>query len=470
MSQHWILVGKNGKTSPIVDEKRKQKNRQKKKQTQKRRRERARTNVIDTIPTDVLLYIFSFLPCIYGRYYHSSDDRINERFRETCMRWFRIFTDINLLVRIWPVRSLDSNIFGNQPHMITETYLNKTLVAPTTGTINQLVFTYPKTGGDVSNYGRLFLNTFRPNIWKNMRLPIWEEIDHLDHVEFLSRGETAFRHLMSIAPELNVDEYRGITELARAYDRKMVSVEFVDWCMDQSWLCKYPKGIVLLLNSEFPLDYIEKYANIPMQFDFNDYPYSRKVKIKNPRQRTVEKICNELICAFRFSLFNHTSSRRDPKYLQDALQRFYRLAPLGVIRNWFCDYLRVFTDNNKNPEECILYHIAIKNQGIHPLSGINVPTWFWKDHQEFREFTKKEEKRQREEADLKYDKKIDILREKVKQKQYESRYHYYDDDYYSDEIGDLTDSRDVLDAAARYNLYVVSSDEEEFTTKEDEYY
>lgn len=475
----WTVVGKSGKpirNQPIIN-----KIKEKKKKVQGEK-----INVVDRVPLDVLIHLFSFLPCIYGF------GEISPKIRETCVRWFRILTNINLLIRIWPVQSVYSRnpSYMNSPHLISCKYLNETLVAPTAGTASQLVFTYAsareiyderyysKTIEYEGNYyGRAFLETFKPNIWRHMRLPTSEELDNLDIHEFFNRGEIAFRYAISQISLYTMDEYQGIHSLARAFGNKAVSVEFVDWCMNQPWLFKYPSGIAEFVKYGFPLDYIERYLDIPMQCDYKERPRIRQIPIdpKKARDKTIGYIYNEL--TFRLFIYlddneHNNNERSDNKYLKDAMNRFYRLAPRKIVQTSFCDYLRHWKERkNRKPNSYqFWYEICIKNQDVHPLSDIQVPTWFWKNHKQFKEFDKRayEEKLYKEQK--RYDEKIDILRKKVLQqmeKSYNDYDHYYDYDY-DDDYGfprserhlDLTDPYDVIEAAGRRDMYLEWSDSE----------
>lgn len=269
---------------------------------------------MDSIDEDLLKLIFGYLHpanmVVFGRngYYDKSLLIAN-----TCKRWFRILMNINNHRNIWDTWNVE---------IVTSwriSLLKSTRYPPTQITMNKICITK-------DDYINAFLQCYKPDIWKNISLPTWNdlyqyknkngklELNYFFEICIDSKNSpVALLHVIDLCkkndPELLYeyslrDSYDGeygvpnynlvrnpnIGEpgfkmgakyfyyLTNLYEFGKVNADFIDSVIQ--YFDVTPEGLSSLnnnnnnyFNTPFPLELLKKYAEIPMIYRWNDHKY-----------------------------------------------------------------------------------------------------------------------------------------------------------------------------------------------------
>lgn len=229
---------------------------------------------------DILANIFKHYP-ILG----TMSIRLDRNLLNVCKRWRQLFTDINFLVRLAQIPKCCNGF------LISLTFMKITKTAPTTNTIKLLCWEFEGMSDSVfrkkitdRRLMQLFVSCYNSETWGTLPMPSHEDLATSVHRTFcdflhsLDRGEASFKHLISLYPKLpscgreNSDrdpktlkiEERLIAHVLSNYERKILSLEFVEWFLAQDFFSLCPFAIAEM-TKYLPFELVKKYANMKMQ-------------------------------------------------------------------------------------------------------------------------------------------------------------------------------------------------------------
>ncbi len=373
-----------------------------------------------TIAYDSLMKIFSYLnltDLIHG----------DNRLCYTCWRWFRILKNINQLVLLWPI---ENGTFDG--YFRTSKILKLTKFPPTLKTVSSLNWTFTNSHREwngktttvhENRLFELFSESYSVGIWKNMPLPEWEQIwkyrryaeakiNPVSTMELvLSRGNKAFSYVLNMIRENAPEECQKLKfdgkvldGVAWGYQSGRTTPKFVDWFVHQPFCTVTPCGLGKLVEANFPLEKLKKYAELSIDMDWNEYEY------KNQKLKSLEEgrklAYYEIYRAYQWRLYiteqNHGSIKTDPfplPYDSETVRGFcyfYRRCPLEKIKDAFQiaqnslsyrPYTRAVWEF-LNFIETILEHCS----DIHPIEELH--SWDWHvTKRPFQKFNRIEEDR-----------------------------------------------------------------------------
>lgn len=220
---------------------------------------------MNTIPQDVLLKIFSYLPLYeVSNSYTRSDGTYHAL---VCKRWARLMLDINIAVGVWRPAP------GFNGYMDTQYLLKFTKFIPTPETVKKLVWTH--SGND--RLMDLFLECYHPVLWKNMPQPTWEQVmastSKLSFARLLQRslfrGHHTFSYIWRLIKINNPAAIRTLHLEADALETVAVlypracPTKFVEWLVHHPCCEVTAHGLAKLVSHGYPLNLIKGYAQLP---------------------------------------------------------------------------------------------------------------------------------------------------------------------------------------------------------------
>lgn len=392
---------------------------------------------MDRLSNKILRHLFSFL-----RYEILLD---YGRIGLVCKRWFRIVCNINQMILIWPP-TRDFEGFH-----LTSLFLERTRFIPNAETAPHLVFEYlcQKSENPYAYYSsktitvvedrlvETFVKHFTVSRWQNLPRPIWQQIKkYLDDINVpyerddygysyrrrdpkeirgeqwsdllrssLWAGDHAFTYLWNMMETYEKDvsfyiHFRGdiLDRIARGFRNNHITIEFIDWFTARFTRSVTPFGLYTLVEAGVPFENIQKYAELPIKYDWNGWDCTDDTIYDYVPTRVYATLWN----AYSYQVFirAHDSSLAvDPQKfvtfpddhdLMKGLTYFYRRAPAKVAKDAFCvaqNGTRWWTRQDLQDSNCSITRKTLEylawvdqfltqNADVHPLHTIEVYNWY----------------------------------------------------------------------------------------------
>lgn len=390
---------------------------------------------MDQLSDRILRRLFSFLQyeilLDYGR------------IGRVCKRWFRIVCNINQLVLIWPPTRDFEGFY------LTSQFLSRTRFIPTEETANLLVFDYlcQKSESPYAYYSsktitivedrlvEMFTEHFTVPRWQNLPRPTWHQVkQNLDKIYIpyerdyygysrpdpkktrgeqwsvllrssLRAGDHAFTYLWNMMETYEKDasfyiHFSGdILEcMSHRFRDHHITTQFIDWFVTRFTRSVTPHGLYTLVEAGVPFENIQKYAELPIKYDWNGWDCTDDTIYDDVPTRVYSTLWN----AYSYQVFirAHDSPLAvDPQKfvtfpenhdLMKGLTYFYRRAPAKAAKDAFCVaqngtrwWIRQdLQDSNCSITRKTLEYLAwvdqflTQNADVHPLHTIEVYNWY----------------------------------------------------------------------------------------------
>lgn len=357
----------------------------------------------DALNDDIIKHIFGFLHPIYDHVIYNKYSRHNI-ISLTCKSWFRLLMNIN--INIWDICDNDFSLI----------LLKTTISAPSQLIMNKL---FPRK----SDLTHAFVQYYKPELWKNCSLPIWDDFYKLCNKDGKIRlkyffetcityngSPMALLHIIDLCKKNTTDlddfkmEEKCFDDLVSLYDRK-VSADFIDSVIQYYRITPTGLGQLICKNTPFPFELIKKYAEIPIIHGWDKYNQSQYIFFS--KQRAKLEAYYEIWHSYQWyiviTLQSHCLGNSESlillpitnEYIR-AFCYFYRLLPTDRIRGifqWIQNSVYNFKYDSKVKAylahlECILKTC----EDVHPLNKLVMWDWyetsndFIKEHHNYKNY------------------------------------------------------------------------------------
>lgn len=299
---------------------------------------------IESLPIDILNKIFKHIypgdRIVFDIYrYNGICDQL---ISTTCKLWFKLLMDINNVVNIWGIEILN--------HLSME-FLRSTKYPPSQITIDN-AFTSKR------NFIYAFMKTYEPNLWKNIKLPSWNDLyafansTHGLNFYFekcVDNGSYfALLYIINLYKEncnnLYYFKMKPIffNKFVELYEYGKVSSDIIDKLIQYYEITPFGLAKLIKAKNTFPFELIKKYAEIPMMYNWDDC--DKKI-IMNAQEETKIQAYYEIWKQYQYYIVIKIHENRnddDPFILlpksneyMKGFRYFYKLLPPHKITDAF---------------------------------------------------------------------------------------------------------------------------------------